>query len=921
MATMPDDAGELLPPEWGDHLIAIGRAGLRASTLADARSAIVNACVGLAGFEHAVLCLRGPHPEPGAASSALVHSDGLSLDDAAAISVTFGDDDPADNPAGVVQGELMRDGRQLWVIRVSVEATKEPMASLFLIRGGAAENPTSDAQIARLATEHVRLALRHAAAEEDVRVQAFERRLFARLTDAIVGMQDLGSVMSEVAAVVRAVSGWEGVAVVSYVRDADWLAVEATDGVDEPTPALPLVGERLRLADWPSLRFALDNCTPYQLTRDQAEALTVAERENLAILGIESLLAVPFALNGEAAGLMLLYSGAARSLNTRCLASVQEIGVKAALAFQHNQYVGLARQQAIEQAALLRVSKAIISGQDLYAVLAEIARAALGFSGVEGCRVLLAHDDEERFEVGACQSVRDWPMYYQVSDTYPFADWPTSRTVLKDKVARGYLVTDPELTARERANHVADQIQSLHRFPIVIGEDAVGVLTFMSRVSRRFTPNTVRIGHELAAQAANAVDRARLFGKLQRRAETDGLTGLLNHRTAFETLDRELAAARKLDEPLSIIIVDLDDFKLFNDTHGHLVGDKVLIEVSNALRDSSRPRDYVARFGGDEFLLILPATSRSQAAQVAERILRRMSGTSVLVEKLELPIRISVGVATFPHDAGTRQELIAYGDAAMYSAKECGGGQLGSIERRTRSLEVTVFGALSGLVRAVDRKDRYTKDHSDLVAEYSVRFGKYLELSADELDALDVAGQLHDIGKIAVPDSVLRKPGQLTPEEEAMIRQHVVFSEMIIKGIPNLDHVLAAVANHHERWDGSGYPYGKRGLEIPLLGRILTMADALAAMTLDRPYRKGRTRDEAIAELRSGAGTQFDPNLVEDFIAAISTDTAILRDEDRRRRWSARDAAGSQSEVVGMTDYLRLKHVKLESADEQRDSA
>ena len=299
-----------------------------------------------------------------------------------------------------------------------------------------------------------------------------------------------------------------------------------------------------------------------------------------------------------------------------------------------------------------------------------------------------------------------------------------------------------------------------------------------------------------------------------------------------------------------------------------------------------------------------------------------MEGSYVLVGTLELPIRISIGVATFPHDAHTRQELIAYGDAAMYSAKECGGGQLGKIEKRTRSLEVTVFGALSGLVRAVDRKDRYTKDHSDLVSEYAVRLGRFLRLSPEEIDALDVAGQLHDIGKIAVPDSVLRKPGKLTPEEQAMIRQHVVFSEMIIQGIPNLELVHAAVAHHHERWDGAGYPHEKQGLEIPLLGRILTMADALAAMTMDRPYRKGRTREDAIAELRAGAGTQFDPDLVESFISAISTDTAILRDEDRRRRWSAREVSGELStEVVGLTDYLRQRQEKHDSADDHRDSA
>ena len=176
----------------------------------------------------------------------------------------------------------------------------------------------------------------------------------------------------------------------------------------------------------------------------------------------------------------------------------------------------------------------------------------------------------------------------------------------------------------------------------------------------------------------------------------------------------------------------------------------------------------------------------------------------------------------------------------MYSAKECGGGQLGKIEKRTRSLEVTVFGALSGLVRAVDRKDRYTKDHSDLVAEYAVRLGRYLGCRREEIDALDVAGQLHDIGKIAVPDSVLRKPGKLTPksgDDSPTCR---------LQRDDHPGHPQPRTGTRRRRASPralgrQGYPHEKQGQEIPLLGRILTMADAMAAMTMDRPYRKGRT--------------------------------------------------------------------------------
>jgi diguanylate cyclase (GGDEF)-like protein len=456
------------------------------------------------------------------------------------------------------------------------------------------------------------------------------------------------------------------------------------------------------------------------------------------------------------------------------------------------------------------------------------------------------------------------------------------------------------LAPRERANHVADGVRSLVIVPIVVNKETLGCLVLYSAQTRRFKDDTVRFGTELAEHAAHAIDRARLFRQLRVRAETDGLTTLLNHRAAFETLDRELRRAREDGGSVGVIVVDLDDFKLFNDTHGHLVGDRVLVEVSSVLKQTVRRGDHVARYGGDEFLVILPGANPLAVKTIAQEIVAHMHEATVNVDGLHLPIRCSVGVANFPRDARTRPELIAFADSSMYAAKELGGGQVGSIHRGTRSLEVSTLGALSGLVRAVDRKDRYTKDHSDLVAEYSVRFGKAMGLPSQKLEALELAGQLHDVGKIAVPDSILRKPGHLTPDEEGMIRQHVVFSELMIKGVPHLNDVLDGVGHHHERWDGLGYPYGKSGVQIPLLGRILAFADALAAMTYDRPYRKGRSLQQAVEEIRKGAGTQFDPDLVEPFIAAVTSQTGQLSDAARR------STAGSGFLSSNMLDGHRM---------------
>jgi HD-GYP domain-containing protein (c-di-GMP phosphodiesterase class II) len=182
---------------------------------------------------------------------------------------------------------------------------------------------------------------------------------------------------------------------------------------------------------------------------------------------------------------------------------------------------------------------------------------------------------------------------------------------------------------------------------------------------------------------------------------------------------------------------------------------------------------------------------------------------------------------------------------------------------------MSVLAVLDGLVSAVDRKDRYTRLHSDIVTDAAVRAAQALQLGPEMQDALQIAGPIHDVGKIAVPDSILMKPGPLTCEERELMEQHVEYGLMLIRDVPRMPDVIDAVLHHHERWDGKGYPNGRSGDDIPLVGRIMAVADAYSAMISDRPYRKGLEQREAFSELRAGAGTQFDPALVEPFITAL----------------------------------------------------
>lgn len=375
-----------------------------------------------------------------------------------------------------------------------------------------------------------------------------------------------------------------------------------------------------------------------------------------------------------------------------------------------------------------------------------------------------------------------------------------------------------------------------------------------ARAARDLFESHLRL-QEYASRLERAVHLERL------NATTDPLTGLLNGRGAHETLHDSIAAAATDGKDVSILLGDIDGFKLFNDTYGHTIGDRVLRITADIFKRLCSQAGTPARYGGDEFLVILPGVDKAAAMALANQVADHLGQAEFRSPAGEsIPISMSIGVATYPEDSGSISSLIAVADSAMYAAKK----QL-QTDRATivRSVPDTHFGVLEGLVMAIHAKDRYTKGHCDIVAEYAVKVADRLGLPAESKRALSIAGLLHDVGKLVIPDEILKKPGSLTKEEYEVMKQHVRVGEALIREVPQLQEVLQAVACHHERFDGKGYPRGLKREEIPLIGRIIGVADAYSAMCLDRPYRKAMSPDQILSELIHGSGTQFDPDVVD----------------------------------------------------------
>ncbi len=456
--------------------------------------------------------------------------------------------------------------------------------------------------------------------------------------------------------------------------------------------------------------------------------------------------------------------------------------------------------------------------------------------------------------------------------------------------------------------------------PVTYAEHLLGVLYVESSEPCEFGEEEVLLLRTLADLFAGGLNNALTFQKAQEQAITDGLTGVKTHRYLMEALSSEWKRSTRANRPFALVLMDLDRFKFVNDFYGHLEGDVVLQRVGHILEQNCRRSDVVARYGGDEFVILMPETTVEQARQLASKLRGWVASDPLLRDK---NITASFGIAGFPVHGSTPQELIQVADSSMYLSKHQGGNSVSSaeeggpgdtkrwkkdvleaylgvtlkrlfstgpeafdevyrrLEQFTRSLAEqsggeaadtlpeAVVETVTSLALAIDAKDHYTQGHSQKVSAYAVVIAKALGMSEPEVEEIRLAALLHDIGKVGIPETILNKSGPLDAAEWETMKTHTELGAKILEPLQTMDKIRLMVRHHHEFYDGTGYPDRLEGEKIPYGARLIAIADAYDTITSERTYKKARTSEDAFRELERCAANQFDPKLVQLFVQTM----------------------------------------------------
>ena len=530
--------------------------------------------------------------------------------------------------------------------------------------------------------------------------------------------------------------------------------------------------------------------------------------------------------------------------------------------------------------ALNEVAVRITSVQPLRELLDEIMRRGMLLTGAQATCIAFYNEESRRFDEWITQGLSDHFVKNMNFRSGGLADETFS--------AATHVLSNDRPETRHKLSRLTHEegIQSFVCMPLTSHANRMGVVYFYRKDRDYFLSDEIEILTTFAHLAAGAIENARLHERTQDLAVTDKLTGLRNRRLFDERLAEEVLRDARYAKPMSLLLVDIDDFKHINDAHGHVSGDLVLQSLGRVLTGQLRQVDLAARYGGEEFAVILPETDSIGAKLVAERIRRAVADMTVQASSgREIRITVSIGIAGFPDCGDTATLLIEHADQALYTAKQEGKNRVclyreilkSHLEQEPERIVTLLNQSLDNIqpiVTAISAKALFFHDHTVLVNQAAMWLAEVLKLSREDREALHHAALLHDVGMVAVPDAVLNKQDSLSDQDWDVIRRHSATAAGFLERVPALRHLAPIVRHHHERYAGDGYPEGLKGEAIPYLARVLAVADTYASMTGDWVGHKAVSPGQVKSKLAAAAGTQLDPQIVSVFVKYLNQDQA-----------------------------------------------
>ncbi len=601
------------------------------------------------------------------------------------------------------------------------------------------------------------------------------------------------------------------------------------------------------------------------------------EKEEIKAKGIE--LFMPLISREKLVGILVLDKKQSGRYSLEDFSLLEEVTGRVAVSMEKEYIREQLREREKELSVINRSSSIITSSLDIERTYDSFIQEMKKVVDVSWAAVTMIEDNEVYFLALSTEVGSAWQVGERIPKKGTATEWIS---------AHKEALIEPDLLQECRFStgkyHIEHGIRSIIYLPLIAREEVIGSLSVASGRPNAYSQRNLKLLEELAMQIAMSIENSRLYAKAEQRARIDGLTGLLNRRSLDELIGNEINRHSRYGGIFSVIILDVDSFKAFNDRYGHLAGDEILKQVSKVIRGSIRSTDQAFRYGGDEFAVLLPQTNIDAAYVVAERI---RNGVAAEVDSADIAVTTSLGLASWPADGIGANEIIAAADAALYLAKRSGCNQSqrfpGTLEQAGQTMINTKKGgedsedlsAIYAMAAIVNARDHYTRSHSKKVNEYAVALAEALKLDTLEVSRLSTCALLHDVGKIGITDEILNKPGKLTAEEWEVIRSHPMMGAAIASHARHLSPCIPGILHHHERYDGTGYPAGLKGEEIPLEARILAIADAFAAMTSERHYSNALPYEQAFQEIRYFAGTHFDPHLVEVFLSVAKDITGV----------------------------------------------